>query len=107
MEGEITLSYSPASGTHNALAELLGLTNSPNPFESSTTAAFYLPEGCDAQLRVSDVNGRELMRISKTWTAGYHQEVLNLGELTASGVLNLELITPYGVLARKMVRVSK
>ena len=107
MEADLLLNYAPSTGTQSQLAELLGLTNNPNPFESSTTAAFYLPKACDAQLRVTDINGREIMRINKTLAAGYHQEVLNLGDVTASGVLNLELITPYGVLTRKMVRVGK
>jgi hypothetical protein len=107
MQADLSLSYAPASGTQTAMAELLGLTNNPNPFESSTSAVFYLPQACDAQLRVSDVAGRELLRISKTWSAGQHVETLNLGEITASGVLNLELITPYGIITRKMVRMSK
>jgi hypothetical protein len=80
------------------------LQNRPNPFNGSTTIGFVLPEACDAQLRVLDVNGRELLRSSKTYPGGANTETLQLAGISAAGVLYYELVTPFGVLTRKMVK---
>jgi hypothetical protein len=78
--------------------------NRPNPFDRETTIGFVLPEACDAQLRVFDVNGIELLRINKAYGAGNHEETLRLEH--AGGVLFCELATPYGVVVRKMMVVK-
>jgi len=76
------------------------LPNRPNPFSNQTTAAFLLPEAGDAQLRVLDAHGRELWRVSKTYPAGYHEEVITLDNTASSGVLYLELTTPGAKVSR-------
>jgi hypothetical protein len=76
------------------------LPNRPNPFSNQTTAAFLLPEAGDAQLRVLDAHGRELWRVAKTYPAGYHEEVITLGNTAASGILYLELTTPGAKVSR-------
>ncbi len=75
----------------------------PNPFREETTVSFTLPVACEAQLRVFDVNGRELIRIGDAYRAGKNNEILQLGGISATGVLTCELVTPFGVLSRKMV----
>ena len=79
------------------------LQNRPNPFVRQTTIGFILPENCEAQLRVFDASGRVLFSQKKIYTAGRHEETLDLEG--ASGVLYYELTTPFGVLAKKMVIV--
>ncbi len=81
------------------------LQSRPNPFSDHTTIGFLLPDACDAQLRVFDVSGRELLRIDKSYPAGYHEEIIRLDG--AAGVLYYELTTPFGTVSKKMVRVEK
>ncbi len=77
--------------------------NRPNPFSDRTTVSFILPASAETQLRVLDVNGREILRLDKSCTAGYNEEALLLKGVT--GVLQLELTTPWGVAVKKMVAV--
>jgi len=83
------------------------LQNRPNPFSNSTLIGFVLPESCEAQLRVFDVSGRELLRIDGTYPAGYNEETIRLDGATGAGVLYYELTTPQGTVSRKMVRVRE
>ncbi|MCK6693219.1 MAG: HYR domain-containing protein, partial [Thermoanaerobaculia bacterium] len=94
------------TGLDNADPEILKAVlfqNRPNPFEDHTVIGFFLPEGCDAQLRVLDITGRELFRIDGTYSAGYHEETVYLRDLGTGGMLWYELTTPKGKQARKMV----
>ena len=81
------------------------LQSRPNPFSERTTIGFILPIACDAQLRVLDINGRELWRVNKTYPAGYHEEVFRLEEIGSTGMLFYELTTPQGKQTRKMLAV--
>jgi hypothetical protein len=83
-----------------ALAGVHLLQNRPNPFVGVTTIGFVLPQSCDAQLRVFDATGRELLRLDKTYPPGYSEEAVRLD---AAGVLYYELSTPFGKLTRRMV----
>ena len=78
------------------------LQNRPNPFSERTTIGFILPKACEAQLRVFDVNGRELLRIDRAYPAGYSEEAIRL-DGTAAGLLYYELTTPDGTLTKKMM----
>jgi hypothetical protein len=77
------------------------LQNRPNPFNGETTIGFVLPENCEAQLRVFDVSGRVLFSQKKNYAAGRQEETLEL--VGANGVLWYELVTPFGILTKKMV----
>lgn len=88
-----------------ATASRVRLQVQPNPFRDETTVAFNLPGACEAQLRVLDVNGRELLRIDNTYPEGNNSETLRLGSSVASGMLYCELVTPFGVVTQKMVAV--
>ncbi|MCK6695053.1 MAG: T9SS type A sorting domain-containing protein, partial [Thermoanaerobaculia bacterium] len=98
------------SGVHHADPETSGvqlLQSRPNPFSDRTAIGFVLPEACAAQLRVFDVSGRELLRIDKSYPAGYSEETIRLDGSTGAGVLYYELTTPFGTVSKKMVRVEK
>jgi HYR domain/Dockerin type I domain len=81
--------------------------NQPNPFAGETTIGFVLPDACDAQLRITDVSGRELASYNRTYSAGYHEIEFRMQNAVAYGVLYYELTTPFGKLTRKMVTTGK
>ena len=104
-ETGVELLYFNATGVNDPAA-LKGprlLQNRPNPFSGVTTIGFVLPAAGEAQLRVLDVNGREIIRLNNTYPAGYNEETIQMEGI--SGVLYAELVTPWGVVARKMVAV--
>ena len=75
-------------------------------FTECTTIGFVLPKAGEAQLRVFDVNGRELYRIDRAYPAGYSEETVRF-DGTAQGLLYYELTTPDGTLTRKMMAAGK
>lgn len=79
------------------------LQNRPNPFSEFTTIGFVLPQPCDAQLRVFDATGRELIRLNKNYPAGYSEEAVRLD---ATGILYYELTTPFEPITRRMVSAN-
>ncbi len=81
--------------------------NRPNPFSDETAIGFVLPESCAAQLRIYDAAGRELLRRSKTYPAGYSEETIRLDGAAATGILYYELDTPFGQLTRRMVMMRR
>ncbi len=89
--------YDPASGGPN-------LQVRPNPFRDETTVSFFLPESCEAQLRILDVNGRELYRLNQYYPAGNNHATLRLDGISSAGVLTCELVTPFSAVSRKLVR---
>lgn len=88
------------------ITEPLLLQNRPNPFINQTVIGFTLPEAGNAQLRVMDISGRELYRVDKSYPAGYNEELIQLRDIRATGILYYELTTPSGKLTRKMTAVA-
>ena len=105
-ESLVELRYGATSGTIDPILNLLALQVQPNPFRAETTVSFTLPEACEAQLRVFDVNGRELLRMNNAYSAGNNSEVLRLEGVSTSGVLTCELVTPFGVATRRIVKAN-
>ena len=103
----VQLAFQSTTGTGGQAVQtgLQLLQNQPNPFIGTTTISFVLPQGCEAQLRVFDASGRELLAQQKYYPAGKHEEVLELEG--ANGILWYELSTPTGVLTRKMIALHK
>lgn len=79
--------------------------NQPNPFSGPTAIGFVLPEGCAARLRIIDESGRIRSARTKTYPAGRHVEMFDLGD--ATGVFWYELTTPFGTLTKKMTGVRE
>lgn len=103
-ESAVELYFDVATGTSDPTASgaQLRLQARPNPFRESTTVSFSLPAAGEVQLRVLDASGRELLRMNKSCAAGNNAETLQLGGLSAPGVLYCELTTPFGVVVQKM-----
>ncbi|HRI62203.1 MAG TPA: hypothetical protein PK228_20825, partial [Saprospiraceae bacterium] len=80
------------------------LQNRPNPFTDAVAIDFILPVESQAELRVTDVSGRVLFSEKQYRAAGKHTVALSLDGV--SGVLLAELVTPFGVLMRKIVAVK-
>lgn len=102
----VELRYSPVTAA-GAPAETIQLYEAwPNPFVNTTNIRFCLPEACTAQLRVLDANGREVFHTERFFPAGIHLEELKFNDLPA-GVLYCELVSPFGILTKKMTKIGK
>lgn len=87
----------------NSLALELG-QNYPNPVTGRTTISFVLPEACQVQLSVTDLNGSELASLHEGFlSAGQHAIEFNAAAL-AAGVYFYRLSTPHGTLVKQMVK---
>ena len=82
------------------------MQNRPNPFKDITTIGFVLPDACEGQIRIYDVSGRQLGAQKGSYVRGYNEQEVNLEEYTGFGVLYYELVTPFGVLSKKMTRLN-
>lgn len=102
VELEFYQEITSVSGTPAGGRKVVLLQNRPNPFDRETTIGFILPEACEAQLRVFDLNGRELWKTSKQYGAGLQEEIVRLERAGAAGLLFCELTTPFGVVVGKM-----
>jgi len=81
--------------------------NQPNPFTERTLIGFVLPEACEAEMRIYDMNGRLLQLHRADFAAGVHYLNFELGDATATGLLFYELVTPYGRMSKKMMISGK
>ena len=87
-------------------ARLELLQNKPNPFHDQVVVPFSLPGSCTAQIRVIDANGRTVAEYKGWFKEGYNEQQFDLENNAGEGVFYYELVTPYGTLARKMVRIK-
>ncbi len=101
-ESGVALRYSESAGTDAGSAwNTLLLQNRPNPFAGTTALLFTLPADTDAELRVSDAQGRVLFSQKKHYAAGRQEQAMQLDG--ACGMLLAELVTPFGTVWRKMI----
>ncbi|MCB9319003.1 MAG: HYR domain-containing protein [Lewinellaceae bacterium] len=81
--------------------------NTPNPFSGETKIGFWLPESMTATLKVMDVTGKELYRVSGSYSGGNHLITLEAGSIPEmKGVLFYQLETKSGVINKRMVKVN-
>ena len=78
------------------------LQNRPNPFKDMTVIGFIIPEDCEAQIRIFDLNGKLILEQKAWFAGGYNEQKFRLGDYVGDGVLYYELLTPYGILSKKM-----
>jgi hypothetical protein len=83
--------------------------NVPNPFTSSTTIRFVLPEATSVSIAVYDVSGRLVDSILQngSFDSGYHDVIWDCttdnGEPAGNGIYFCRLITPDGSFIRSML----
>ena len=102
--GPVGLVYeSQISGTKDLDASTFSLLqNRPNPFRDKTVIGFILPEDCEAQIRIFDINGRLVMEQKGLFARGYNEQEFQLDGILGDGIMYYELVTPYGALSKKM-----
>lgn len=111
---EVTETESP-EGIHIALSEPNavpaprplptdpGLNAYPNPFNSTTRVEFTLPAAAPVELRLFDVQGREVRTLTAgVYAAGRHELRLEARDL-ASGLYFVRLVTPTQHLSRPVL----
>lgn len=81
--------------------------NNPNPFASSTTISFTLPEDGDATLRILDITGKVLKTIQGQYLKGKNEVVLSADEFNAQGVMLYELESKGQKATKKMIYLHK
>jgi hypothetical protein len=80
--------------------------NMPNPFRSSTTISFRLPESGRATLRIFNTSGQLLKLVTGSFADGYNEIVLRRDELGAPGVYWYELETAKQSDRKKMILID-
>ena len=81
--------------------------NRPNPFNSETTISFVLPETAEVTLTIFDVSGQILKEVTRIYTKGYHEALIERNELGGPGVLYYQLKTDTQMATRKMILMKK
>ena len=80
------------------------LQNQPNPFSSTTTIRFYLPQADQVRLTVFDATGKILLQRDITGTKGYNQTSIGPESQLPSGILYYKMASSTGEATQKMVR---
>jgi hypothetical protein len=80
--------------------------NQPNPFNTSTTISFQLPENQFATLTITDVAGRTIKQIHGSFQKGVNQINLDKSELGTTGIMYYRLETASNFATRKMIIVE-
>lgn len=80
----------------------------PNPFNSTTTIGFALPQAAPVELSVYNLGGQEIRRLASGWqTAGWHATAWDgtddAGSQVATGVYVCRLRAADGVASRKVL----
>jgi len=80
--------------------------NYPNPFRSTTTIGFQLPEAGEATLTIQDVSGRTLRILRGEFERGYNEVELLRETLPGGGVLYYTLQADDHLATRKMIIIE-
>ncbi len=89
--------------TSEALEAQVSLSqNQPNPFAGETLIGFYLPEGGQATLTLTDIQGKVLEIIKGEYNRGYH-EIRVSGKHLPKGVIQYTLTSGEYTATRRMV----
>ena len=80
------------------------LQNQPNPFSSTTTIRFYLPQADQVRLTVFDEAGKILLQRDIAGTKGYNQTSIGPESQLPSGIFYYKMASSTGEATKKMVR---
>ena len=76
--------------------------NTPNPFTNSTLIGFELPAAAAVELHILDMQGRVIQTKKGDFEKGQQQIEVRANELP-NGTYYYQLVTPFGVAAKKMI----
>jgi len=86
-----------------ALSPTFGLAqNTPNPFTNSTLIGFELPQAAAIELNILNMQGRIIQTKRGAYEKGQQQIEVRANELP-NGTYYYQLVTPFGVAAKKMI----
>jgi hypothetical protein len=88
-------------------SEVSLMQNVPNPFQTTTTIQFMLPEAQKATLKVFDITGKTVYSKEGEYVKGQNQVVLHSEQLGAGGVLYYQLETKGYTSTKKMIMMNK
>ncbi len=80
--------------------------NIPNPFNTSTTIGFNLPESSNVALKVVDATGKLIYQTQSNFGKGYNAFELDAQLLNLSGVLYYQIDTEKHSETRKMIIIK-
>jgi|APIni6443716594_1056825.scaffolds.fasta_scaffold12025_2 uncharacterized protein (DUF362 family) len=76
--------------------------NFPNPFKTSTTIRYVLPDNSDVQLNVYTISGHQVAElVNQKMNAGTHEVIWNAGD-SPNGIYFISLKTKFGFTTKKM-----
>jgi|GEM_PF-6287082 len=79
--------------------------NYPNPFHTTTSIGFQLPQAGEAVLSVLDATGILVHQQRNYFSAGYHALEFEMGNSPQFGLFYYKIETPFGTLYRKLVHI--
>ena len=80
--------------------------NSPNPFTTSTTIQFYLPEAEQASILIFDYSGKVITEINRRFEKGMNEILIDKATLKTTGVLFYQLETQQFTATKKMLLIK-
>jgi len=80
--------------------------NQPNPFVEETAISFTLPEANEATIKIMDVTGKLIMKITDLYEQGYNEISIRSDEIQTSGVIYYQLESGKHVATKKMIIIE-
>lgn len=105
-DGDFNVMNVSLNVVNRGLNEVVLHQNTPNPFKSTTTIGFELPQPSDVVITVYDVTGKTLKVVNQHFEKGYNSIELNKLELGATGVLYYTMESGDFKATRKMVVIE-
>lgn len=89
--------------TTDKAAELELFQNKPNPFNTQTLLTFHLPKSGVVDLKIMDLQGRILQRITREYDKGLQEIAIDKRDLSTTGLLYYQLTVGKMVITKKMI----
>ncbi len=80
--------------------------NTPNPFSTTTTIGFNLPEASTATLTITDVSGKVVKVVNGDYAKGYNEIKLQRGDLPGTGIMYYQLDTDNDSATKMMLLID-
>ncbi len=81
--------------------------NVPNPFQSTTTIEFSLPESQKATLNIYDITGKTVYSKTSKFNRGANQVTIDASQLGAGGIMYYQLESNGFTSTKKMIMINK